>query len=270
LTSPSDHSREAKTTEALGRDIEGYSDLYEAHYGTGFSLERVLIEARRRIILAAMARHGSRSILEIGCGLEPLFTFVDDFDAFTVVEPSHRFVEHARQLAAADKRVTIVEGFVEEVGPHLAGASFDLVVVSSLLHEVPKPDALLTRIRTLCGPSTVVHLNVPNVRSFHRLLALEMGMIESVFSRSQTEARFDRHTRFDMESLRVMLEAHDFEILDSGTYFIKPFTNEQIEAAVDRSAIDSTVVHALERMVKYLPEMGAEMYVEARAGTTAS
>jgi SAM-dependent methyltransferase len=250
--------------DAAGR-VEGYTDLYEGHYSGGFSLERVLIEARRKIILDCVARHGSRSILEIGCGLEPLFTFVEDFDAFTVVEPSRRFVENARKLAAGDQRVTIIEGFIEEVAGQLGGHSFDLVVASSLLHEVPDPAALLTAIRSLCGPSGVAHLNVPNVRSFHRLLAYEMGLIDSLFVQSETEARFDRHTRFDAPALRAILEAQEFELLDSGTYFIKPFTHEQIEAAVDRGILDREVVRGLERMSKYLPEMGAEMYVEARA-----
>lgn len=251
--------------DAAGRDVERYTDLYEEHYRTGFSLERVLIEARRGMILSAITRHGSRSILEIGCGLEPLFAFVDDFDSFTVVEPSHRFVEHARVLAAGDPRVAIVEGFVEQAAGKLLNTTFDLIVVSSLLHEVPDPGALMATIRQLCGPSTIVHANVPNVRSFHRLLAFEMGLIESVFVRSETEARFDRHTRFDAPTFRAIFEAHGFEILDFGTYFIKPFTHEQIEAAVDQGILDHEVVNALARMAKYLPEMGAEMYVEARA-----
>jgi SAM-dependent methyltransferase len=246
------------------RDMEGYTDLYEAHYAVGFSMERVINEARRRIILGSMATHASRSILEIGCGLEPLFTFVADFEAFTVVEPSARFAENARRLAAADRRVTIVEGFVEDVAGVLEGGTFDFVVASSLLHEVPDPDRLLRSIRALSGPDTVVHVNVPNVRSFHRLLAVEMGLIDSVFTQSETEARFGRHTRFDLPSLVSVFEADGFAVVDSGTYFIKPFTHEQIEAAVDRGAIDREVVRGLERMGKYLPEMGAEMYVEAR------
>lgn len=246
------------------RDMEGYSDLYEAHYAGGFSLERVLIDTRRRLILASMAAHACRSVLEIGCGLEPLFMFASDFEGFTVVEPSARFAENARRLAANDPRVTIVEGFVEDVAGQLVDRAFDFIVASSLLHEVPDPDRLLRSIRALSGPETVVHLNVPNVRSFHRLLALEMGLIDSVFTQSKTEARFGRQTRFDLPSLASKVEAHGFEVRDSGTYFIKPFTHEQIEAAVDRGAIGREVVHGLERMAKHLPDMGAEMYVEAR------
>ena len=39
---------------------------------------------------------------------------------------------------------------------------FDFVIASSLLHEVQDPTRFLRAVRSVCGPETVIHLNVPN------------------------------------------------------------------------------------------------------------
>src|SRR5216684_6644044 len=175
-------------------DIDDYSQKYAGQYAEG-TFETVLVRVRRKYILEALGRYPHASILEVGCGLEPLFRFVEDV-AFTIAEPSPEFVRNARALAGT-RDVTVIEGFLEAAAPSLAGEPFDFVVVSSLLHEVSDPAAMLGAVRSLSHAGTTVHFNVPNVRSFHRLLALESGLIDDLFEQSETERRFQRHTRFD-------------------------------------------------------------------------
>jgi len=238
-------------------DVQDYSHKYLGQYADA-SFETTLVRVRRKIVLEALSRYSHRSVLEVGCGLEPLFQYVDG-TPFTIVEPSPEFVRSAR--AKADGRdITVIEGFLETVAPSLGGSRFDFVVVSSLLHEVSNPDALLAAVRSLCHAETTVHINVPNVRSFHRLLALEMGLIEDLFDQSETERRFQRHTRFDRESLTKMLADSGFRILESATYFVKPFTHEQMDVLMRSGAFSPDVINGLERMIRYLPDMGCEIY----------
>ncbi len=203
-------------------------------------------------------------MLEIGCGLEPLFLSWDDFDIMTIVEPSAEFAAAARASAAGDARIDVRQGYVEDIASGMAGVNPAAIVVSSLLHEVPDPERLLAAVRALCGSETMVHINVPNVRSFHRLLALEMGLIADLFEPSETERRFHRQTRFDLPRLQIMLDAAGFEVLESGTYFVKPFTHAQMEALLASGVVDRRVIEGLNRMTRYLPEMGAEMFAHAR------
>ncbi len=242
-------------------DMTDYSAQYLRQYDQQ-SFETVLVGIRRAEVLRALARHPHARVLEIGCGLEPLFTFAEGWDAFTVVEPSEEFVRHARELANDRRGVRVLQGFFEDVQPELGAGAFDLIVVSSLLHEVPDPRALLRAIHGVCGPETVVHLNVPNMRSFHRLLAYEMGLIASIFEPSEIERRFQRHTRYDLPGLVALVEAEGFRVLESGTYFVKPFTHAQMEAMLSRGIIDARVIDGLGRMTRHLPGMGCEMYVD--------
>jgi hypothetical protein len=61
-----------------------------------------------------------------------------------------------------------------------------------------------------------------------------------------------------------MVEENGFRILSYGTYFIKPFTNQQMEAIMAQNIVDKDIIKGLERMVRYMPDLGSEMYVEVK------
>ena len=243
--------------------IETYWKEYERQYSGDEWFEKVLVAARRRRVLESAARNPARHVLEIGCGMESLVSSWGPFEQFTIVEPVEEFCARARQAAPDGSEVTVLCGYLEEQTDALAErAPFDLIVASSLLHEVPDPRRLLVSIASLCSTSTVVHLNVPNVRSFHRLLALEMGQIADLFERSEMEKRFGRVTRFDRATLETMLHEAGFLVRHFETYFVKPFTHRQMEQIVDAKILPVEVIAALDRMAKYMPDLGCEMFVE--------
>ena len=246
-------------------NITDYESKYAGHYKSKFAFERTLIEIRRDKILESFKKYHPGTILEIGCGLEPLFLFYKDFKSFDIVEPSLKFTRHAQKLSRGMPNVSIVRGCFEDVYQSLATrCRFDFIVLSSLLHEVADPNRLLRCLRHVCGRDTIVHINVPNVRSFHRLLAYEMGVIDDIFEKSVMEKKFHRHTRFDKALLFKMIERNGFRILSYGTYFIKPFTHRQMEKIIIQKIINRQVLKGLEKMSKYMPELGCELFVEAR------
>jgi SAM-dependent methyltransferase len=241
-----------------------YDRQYAQQYSEG-QFETVLVEIRRRRVLASILPHEPRRVLEVGCGMEPLFSFYEGFERHTIVEPSPQFAENARRLAGGDGRVEVVEGTLEERADALVGRSFDAVVVSSLLHEVPEARALLRAVHAVCDERTVVHVNVPNVRSFHRLLAVEGGLIEDVFEPSEMERRFGRHDRFDAASLQALLESEGFRPFATGTYFVKPFTHAQMDAVLASPAFDrAALLRGLDGMIKHMPDFGCELYADLR------
>lgn len=74
------------------RDINNYSEKYSLH-----SFEEYKVQYRRKKLLEIIEAYHPKSILEIGCGNEPLFQYVEDVH-FTVVEPSSDFYENAVNL----------------------------------------------------------------------------------------------------------------------------------------------------------------------------
>lgn len=249
------------------KDIRRYSKIYLDECNKDISFETILVGARREQVLKSLSKYKHDNILEIGCGLEPLFSFCSGYKSFTVIEPSREFCVRARKLAAGKSAIRILQGYAEDIckSPQKGGnPEFDFIVLSGLLHEVPSPDKLMRAIRGICRTNTIAHINVPNVYSFHRLLAYEAGMIKSFFEISGTGAKLQRQAHFDKTHLIKLIHKTGFRCLSFGTYFIKPFTNLQMEKMLAAGIITPAIIDGLEKMAKYMPEMGCEMFVEVK------
>jgi len=243
-------------------DIVQYSKEYFSEHKKDFSFEAILSDIRRKKVMESLKRYSPSSIVEIGCGLAPIFCEYPDFKKYYLIEPSEEFIENAKNLAKTRDNITIIQDYFENVYQGLKASKIDFIIASSLLHEVPDPRYFLQSIKNLCNPDTIVHINVPNVYSFHRLLAKEMGIIKDIFDMSETERKFQRSTRFDKKTFLDCMESSGFSILSFGTYFIKPFNNSQMECLLTADVSDLEIIEGLNGMIKYFPEMG--MFAEVR------
>jgi hypothetical protein len=242
---------------------ERYAKRYAEQYEAG-SFETILVGVRRRHVLEWLRRYEAQCVLEVGCALEPLFTHYDDFSLWRTVEPIAEFALRAHNLAAENSRVQVLEGYIEDQAAALANERFDFITVSGLLHEVPDPRRVLDAVHSVCNERTTVHFNVPNASSFHRLLAVEMGLIGDVSEPSEMDRRFGHRVRFDCAHFTELVEGAGFSIVESGTYFVKPFTHEQMDAIIRTGAFPPSLLDGLDRMVKYMPEHGCELYANVR------
>src|SRR5437762_1281716 len=83
----------------------------------------------------------------------------------------------------------------------------------SLVHEVEDSERVVETTRSLCTTQTIVHVNVPNAHSFHRLLAYEMGLIENVHQRSDIQQRMQQSHTCDTSSLGDLVSRSGFAII---------------------------------------------------------
>ena len=248
------------------RDIIDYASKY-----INEPFEDTIVEIRKKLVIKQCKKYAHRNILEVGCGISPLFRDYKDFDHMVIVEPSGEFVRNAQELVkreCLDDKVSIYNGFAEDISEEIKKAEeeFDFIIISSLLHEVEDPKRLLSGIRSLCADHTMVHINVPNANSLHRLIAFENGMIADIHEQSAQQILMQRHRTYDMQLLVKEVSDAGFCIEDNGSYFIKPFTHTQMQKCLDAGIIDGHVLEGLEKLVKYLPEFGAEIYINCRKG----
>lgn len=239
------------------RDIEDYAKKYSL---PGFERYKVLY--RRKKLLELIKKYTPQNILEIGCGSEPLFQHVEN-TRFTIVEPAREFYDNAVALAEENDRIICLQGFFEDVADQLLD-EYDLIVCVSLLHELENPDKLLSAIAQVCNKNTVVHINVPNANSMHRLLGKEMGILENVHDMSSNNKDFQQNNVYDSESLKQVVEANGFEIIENGSFFVKPFSHEQMYQMMESGIISENVLEGLYELGNYMPEFGSEIYVNCR------
>jgi 2-polyprenyl-3-methyl-5-hydroxy-6-metoxy-1,4-benzoquinol methylase len=239
----------------MARDLSDYTEQYRR-----LPFEPIQAFYRRLKVLAEISRYAPRRLLEVGCGHLPLHKDLSGMH-ITVVEPAAEFARNARYTAAAGADVNVIEACLEAVSP--PEEPFDMVVVSCLLHEVDDPQALLAAVRRMCGSDTVIHLNVPNARSLHRLLAVAMGLIERPDAHSQTQATMQQRAIYHLASLEDELSAAGFVVREHGSLFVKPFTHAQMQQLVDQKFMTPTMLDGLDRLAETLPELGSEIWVNA-------
>jgi hypothetical protein len=127
-------------------------------------------------------------------------------------------------------------------------------------HETKDPDTVLQAIGKICTGRTVVYSFVPNANSFHRLLASQMGIIKSIYQKSEYHILFQRQTVFDADTFSRLFTNQGSEIIESGSYFIKPFTNYQMGELLRKGIIDKCCLEGVAKMTELLPEMGTELF----------
>lgn len=241
----------------MTRDIVEYTAAYER-----LPFEPIQAAYRRKLVLAQVARCKPARLLEVGCGHAPLFTDLQGMQV-TVVEPSPVFAENARQQALGRPDVQVVQAMVEDLP--LTADLPGMIVLSCLLHEVEDPHALLKAVRRLCAADTVLHVNVPNARSLHRLLAVAMGLIASPGEISDTQRAMQQRATYDRDTLHAELDRAGFEVQAGGSIFVKPFTHAQMQQLVDQGFMTPAMLDGLGRLAESSPELGSEIWVNAKA-----
>ncbi len=69
---------------------------------------------------------------------------------------------------------------------------------------------------------------------------------------------------FDLTQLCEFVESYGFQVIDKGAYFPKLFSARQMEKMLDIGIVDETIFDGLNKMIRYLPEFGSEIYVQVK------
>lgn len=139
-----------------------------------------------------------------------------------------------------------------------------MIICSSLLHEVENPLEFLNKIFMICDSNTIIHINVPNASSMHRILAVESGLISNVTEKSERNIVLQQNNVFDIESLSDLICRAGGAIIDKGGYFVKPFSHKQMLDLLEKDIIDENVLDGFYNISKYMPDLCSEIYVTCK------
>lgn len=231
--------------------MTAYAGTYDPD--TDFDALYTRATARR---VTAHVRPGDR-VLEAGCATGLMTAALVEAGArVTAVDRSPEYLErlHARALPGV---VTLCR----DLDAHpLPSGPFDHVVATNLLHELSDPAAFLARVGETLGPRGVAHVTVPNPGSLHRLVALEMGLLDDLDGLSDRARRFDTLRMLDAETLRGLAAGAGLTLLAREGVVCKPLPNDLM------AALPAEVLDGLDRVSWRVPELCAMTLVRfARA-----
>lgn len=240
-------------------DIEEYGKQFYKDYVEN-DFEVILTKYRKKTIKKILEKYATNTMLEIGCGMEPFFLEYENFDNMYVVEPSSILFESALNYSKGKENIKCINNFLENTISELKDIYFDCILLVGLIHEVEDPVKLVGCVRGLCNEKTTVIVTTNNPNSLHLTLAYESGLIPHLGGLSDKAKQFQRHNTYTMSQMKDLLESEKFTIIDEGSYFIKPFSHAQMKRLLDEKIISMDVIDGLDKMIKYMPEFGAENY----------
>jgi len=227
--------------------------------------ENVLIKIRRKLLISQLKEIKPKKILEIGCGNKSIANYYKGFSDFKIIEPSKYFIKKNKELLRKNKKVIFVNSYLENAHNFIDEKNvFDLIICSSVLHEVINEKKFIQALQKYCSKKTIVHINVPNSDSFHRLIAYESGMIKSIAQRSLTQKKMQQFRIYNLEKLTKTIKKYNFKVISKGSYFFKPFTHKQMYNNFKNKILPKKVLIGLNRVIKYVPNFGAEIYINVK------
>jgi SAM-dependent methyltransferase len=237
-------------------------DSYEKLY-SDLPFEDKLRNYRYDDILNFLKNVKCENMLEIGCGDQPFFEHYATPTKYVVCEPGGVFHDAAKLKAVDRPEIDFYLGNFEDFAPEFKKNefSFDVILIGGFLHEIDNPQEILNLIKQICTQNTIVITYVPNAKSFHRLLAYESGLINSIYEFSANDLLFERRVVFDRDSISELIEKCGFEIMDLHTYYIKVFTHNQLVKMVKSEIIDLKIMEGFSKVIKHFPDFGCEIFV---------
>lgn len=119
-----------------------------------------------------------------------------------------------------------------------------ILIINDLIEN---QNSVLEAIRNICTKNTVIYSWIPNTRSFHRLLAVEMGIVENVYEKSGHDTLFQRQNVYDIETFNSLMTKNRFKVVESGSYFVKPFTHDQMDRLLNQGIVNKSCLEGLKK-----------------------
>lgn len=173
---------------------------------------------------------------------------VNDFEKLTVVDGSKKMLD----LIPNKNNLIKVHSLFEDFRPN---EQFDTIILEHILEHVEKPVELLTIVKEWLSTEGVMIIGVPNGHSLHRLIGVEMGLLDEPCQLNERDLSQGHRRVYTIKTLEEDIIASGFTILDNGGVYLKPLSNGQIDKYWNDELID-----AFYRIGNLFPKNAADIY----------
>ena len=240
------------------RDLNAYLNEYYL-----LPFERSAEKYRRKAVLKALREIQPQSLVEVGCGQDSIFNHLDSSILGTIVEPIESLTT-GQDLGRRLPKVKVINSLFEvvQVG---AIEQAEVVLLSSILHEVNDATLLIeTSSRFLQSDGAIV-LVVPNAWSIHRFVGERKNIITNLDDHSDTQRKMQQQQpAYSPESLTIFLDKCGFYIESLKTFFPKLSSHSQMQQFLDSKLLDDGFLDRLYDLSEYLEPTGSEIIAIAR------
>jgi len=177
---------------------------------------------------------------------------VNEFNELHLLEGSEFLLSQIPDYQNVVKHLSFFEDFETNI-------KFDTIIMSHVLEHIADPVFILKKIKRWLAPDGILLVSVPNAKSIHRLVAVQMGLLSSIYELNSRDHELGHYRLYDMETLRLHVIDAGFNIIESGGVFFKPLSNGQIE-----KFWSTDMIEGFYKVGSLFPENCAEIFVVAK------
>lgn len=188
-------------------------------------------------------------VLELGCATGAMTVdFAGEGRAIVAIDRAEDYLATARGrgLQGVDWRQADFAEALPSTGTH------DHVVLANVLHELDDPQALLTTVaESHLAAGGVVHVSLQNPRSLHRLVALEMGLIDDLSAVAANGLKYATRRLYTASELTELAGRCGLELIHREGVMLKPLPNDAM------AGLDPAVLAGFVAAARHLPDHAA-------------
>ena len=174
-------------------------------------------------------------------------------------ETDRHIIEGAGELAAAAKRELGNTAHIHNClfSDYYTNEKFDLVLATNVFEHVENTEELFYSIKQWLKPDGICIITVPNSESFHRKIAVEMGLQNSTKTLSNRDAIVGHLRVYDLAQISHEIRTSGFRIIRAEGMVLK-FLSNSLQQLLPIEVI--TALHKVSR--QYPPDFAANLYLE--------
>ena len=174
---------------------------------------------------------------------------VDEFKTLHLVEGSESLLNEIPNYQNIIKYHSLFEDFETT-------QKYDSIIMSHVLEHIENPCLILKKIYNWLADDGIFLVSVPNAKSIHRLVAVEMGMLANEYELNSRDHELGHYRVYDMDVLSTQMVDAGFKVIDKGGVFLKPLSNAQIE-----NTWTPEMIEGFYKIGKYFQENCSDLFI---------
>lgn len=156
---------------------------------------------------------------------------IGDFETLYAVDGSKNLLNQIPNYPNVFKYHSMIEDFNIDI-------KFDTIIMDHVLEHIEHPRIVLEKIKSLMHLNSNLIIGVPNALSFHRLLGVEMGNLNTPYELNIRDIELGHFRVYDLNSLTDEVKNAGYDVFTTDGVFLKFLSNSQIQKSFDNKMKD--------------------------------
>lgn len=170
-------------------------------------------------------------LLEIGAAdgyMTQLISANHNIKHYHIVEASQLYAQYLKGKFAS---VKVINSTLEK---YQYEKKYKTIIASHVLEHIPNVNQFLKKAYSLLDDNGYFIVSVPNALSIHRLVGVEMGILNNPYELNEQDKKIGHFRVYDNDKLKVDLEKNKFKVHILTGSFIKFLSNSQTEKVIPK------------------------------------